>query len=67
MTLSGPTIVPAQHMLWLPSGIFEPAPPDHKAVATTTGLALNCANSALYMAVSIGCKHAVPRPQRHYL
>jgi hypothetical protein len=39
-------------MLWLPSGIFEPAPPDHKAVATTTGLALNCANSALYMAVS---------------
>lgn len=35
------------------AGIFEEAPPEERAVATTAGLVINCANSALYMAVSI--------------
>ena len=32
------------------AGIFEPAPVDEDAIATTTGLLLNCINSGLYMA-----------------
>ena len=34
----------------LQAGIFEPAPVDEDAIATTTGLLLNCINSGLYMA-----------------
>ena len=34
----------------LQAGIFEPAPVDENAVATTAGLWLNCINSGLYMA-----------------
>eukprot|EP00891_Asterochloris_glomerata_P001311 jgi/Astpho2/1311/Aster-06184 len=32
------------------AGIFEPPPPDEKAVATMLGLILNCTSSGLYMA-----------------
>ncbi|CAL5227554.1 g10545 [Coccomyxa viridis] len=32
------------------AGIFEPAPAEEDAIATTTGLLLNCINSGLYMA-----------------
>ena len=31
------------------AGIFEPAPTDELAVATTLGLVLNCLSSGLYM------------------
>ena len=31
------------------AGIFEPAPSDELAVATTLGLVLNCLSSGLYM------------------
>lgn len=31
----------------LQAGIFEPAPVDEDAIATTTGLLLNCINSGL--------------------
>ena len=31
------------------AGIFEPAPSDEAAVATTLGLVLNCLSSGLYM------------------
>ena len=34
----------------LQAGIFEPAPAEEDAIATTTGLLLNCINSGLYMA-----------------
>ena len=39
------------------AGIFEPAPTDDLAVATTLGLVLNCLSSGLYMVMA--CTHAV--------
>lgn len=39
------------------AGIFEPAPADDLAVATTLGLVLNCLSSGLYMVMA--CTHAV--------
>ena len=39
------------------AGIFEPAPTDDLAVATTLGLVLNCLSSGLYMVLT--CTHAV--------
>lgn len=39
------------------AGIFEPAPIDELAVATTLGLVLNCLSSGLYMVTT--CTHAV--------
>ncbi len=35
------------------AGIFEPAPTDELAVATTLGLVLNCLSSGLYMVSSL--------------
>ncbi len=35
------------------AGIFEPAPIDELAVATTLGLVLNCLSSGLYMVSSL--------------
>ena len=39
----------------LRAGIFEPAPSDEAAVATTLGLVLNCLSSGLYMV----CNHHI--------
>ena len=35
------------------AGIFEPAPTDDLAVATTLGLVLNCLSSGLYMVTAL--------------
>lgn len=35
------------------AGIFEPAPTDDLAVATTLGLVLNCLSSGLYMVMTL--------------
>ena len=42
------------------AGIFEPAPIDELAVATTLGLVLNCLSSGLYMVSSL--QHISWRP-----
>ena len=43
-------LVHALHWNERRAGIFEPAPTDELAVATTLGLVLNCLSSGLYMA-----------------
>lgn len=44
------------------AGIFEPAPADDAAVATTLGLVLNCLSSGLYMVSNLSALLKPPNP-----